>query len=186
MKFPVRLFKGLPELELPGSEEDQASVLSSDSSENTVSDIGFPPFSLPQLFFQGELNDLIRDLNLSKESSELLASKLKEKNLFQPGILITFDRKCHIEFLPYFTQENDIVYCNDVAGLLRQLGVQQHAPQDWRLFINSFKRSLKCVLLHIGNLYGSVPIGHSTTLKEKYDEIKYILKKISYKQHQRI
>ena len=81
-KIPVLAFKGLPELELPGSEKDQASVLSADSSEDTVSHVGFPPSSLPQLFSQGELNDLIRDFNLSKESSELLASRFKEKNLF--------------------------------------------------------------------------------------------------------
>ena len=169
------MFKGLPELELPGFEEDQASVLSTDSSEATVSDVGFPPSSLPQLFSQGELNDLIRDLILSQESSELLALRLKEKNLLQRGTLIIFYRKRHIEFLPYFAQENDIVYCNDVAGLLRQLGVQQYNPQDWRLFIDSSKRSLKYVLLHNGNLYRSVPLGHSTTLDEKYDEIKFFL-----------
>ena len=57
-EIPVPVFKGLPELELPGFEEDQASVLSTDRSENTVSDVGFPPSSLPQLFSQGELNDL--------------------------------------------------------------------------------------------------------------------------------
>ena len=51
-EIPVPVFKGLPELELPGFEEDQASVLSTDSSENTVSDVGFPPSSLPQLFSQ--------------------------------------------------------------------------------------------------------------------------------------
>ena len=39
----------------------------------------------PQLFSQSELNDLLRDLSLSKESSELLASRLKEKNLLLPG-----------------------------------------------------------------------------------------------------
>ena len=144
-EIPVLVFKGLPKLELPVSEEDQAFILSTDSSEATVSDVGFPP-SMPQLFSQGELNDLTRDLNLSKESSELLASRLKEKNLLQLGTLITFYRKCHIEFLPYFTQENDILYCNDIAGLLQQLGVQQYDPQDWRLFIDSSKRSLKCVL----------------------------------------
>ena len=49
-EIPVPVFKGLPELELPGSEENQASVLSTDSSEATLSDIGFPPSSLPQLF----------------------------------------------------------------------------------------------------------------------------------------
>ena len=57
-EIPVPVFQGLPELELPGFEEDQASVLSTDSSENTVSDVSFPPSSLPQLFSQGELNDL--------------------------------------------------------------------------------------------------------------------------------
>ena len=56
--------------------------LSTDSSEATASDVGFPPSSLPQLFSQGELNDLTRDRNLSKESSELLASRLKEKIYF--------------------------------------------------------------------------------------------------------
>ena len=76
---PVPVFKYLPELELPGSEKDQASILSTDSSEAAVLDVGFPPSSLPQLCFQGELNDLNRDLYLSKESSELLASKLLRK-----------------------------------------------------------------------------------------------------------
>ena len=76
---PVSVFEGLSELELPFSEEDRASILSTDNSEATVSDVGFSPSSLPQLFSQGELNDLTRDRNLSKESSELLASRLKEK-----------------------------------------------------------------------------------------------------------
>ena len=57
-EIPVPVFKGLPELEFLGFEEDQASVLSTDSSENSVSDVGFPSSSLPQLFSQGELNNL--------------------------------------------------------------------------------------------------------------------------------
>ena len=57
-EIPVPVFKVLSELELPGSEEDQAAVLSTDSSENTVSDVGFPPSSLPLLFSQGKLDDL--------------------------------------------------------------------------------------------------------------------------------
>ena len=35
----------------------------------------------PQLFNQFELNDLVRDLDLPKESAELLGSRLKDKNL---------------------------------------------------------------------------------------------------------
>ena len=149
IEISVPVFKGLRKLELPGCEEDQASVLSTDSIEATVSDVGFPPSSLQQLFSQGKLNDLTKDLNLSKQSYELPASRLKEKNLLQLKTLITFYRKRHIEFLPYFTQENDIVYCNNVASLLWQLGVQQYDPQDWRLFIDSSKISLKCVSRYI-------------------------------------
>ena len=78
-EIPVPVFKGLPELELLGFEEDQASVLSTDSSVDTVSCVGFPPSLLPQLFSQRELNDLTRYFNLSKESSELLALRFKEK-----------------------------------------------------------------------------------------------------------
>ena len=80
-EIPVPVFKGLPEFELHSSEEDQAFVLSTDSNEDTVSDVSFPPSLLPQLFSQ-KLNVLIRDLNLSKESSELLASRLKEKKIY--------------------------------------------------------------------------------------------------------
>ena len=116
------MFEGLPELEMPGFEEDQAFVLSTDSCETTVSDVNFTLSSLPQLFSQRKLNDLTRDLNLSKESTEFLASSLEEKNLLKPGTLITFYRKRHSEFLPHLTQENDIVYCNAVVGLLQQLG----------------------------------------------------------------
>jgi len=62
---------------------------------------------------------LARDLNLSKESSDLLASRLKEKKIFEAGTLITFYRKCHEEFLPLFIQENEIVYYNNVEGFLK-------------------------------------------------------------------
>ena len=101
---------------------------------------------------------------MSKESFELLASRLKEKNLLQPGTFITYYRNRHAEFLPYFTQEKDIVICNNVEDVLKKLGVTQYDPNDWRLFIDSFKRSLKCVLWHNGNDFGFILQGHSTTL----------------------
>ena len=44
----------------------------------------------PYRFSQAELSDLVRDLNLSKESSEIHASRLKEKNLRESGILATY------------------------------------------------------------------------------------------------
>ncbi|GFX44248.1 uncharacterized protein TNCV_4376361 [Trichonephila clavipes] len=47
------------------------------SSENSDSDYKFS--QEPQPFNQKELSDLVRDLNLPKETSEILASRLKEK-----------------------------------------------------------------------------------------------------------
>ena len=75
------------------------------------------------------------------------------------------------------------MYCADIAQLLLKLGVPQYEPKIWRLFIDSSKRSLKCVLLHNGNQFASVPIAHSTTLKEKYEAVKYVMEKIGFDQH---
>ncbi|PZC80047.1 hypothetical protein B5X24_HaOG215516 [Helicoverpa armigera] len=87
-------------------------------------------------------------------------------------------------FLPYFSEEDNFVFCNDIPGLLRSMGLPEYEAKDWRLFIDSSKRSLKCVLLHNGNKYACVPIGHTTKLKEEYQNIKMVLEKISYAQHQ--
>ena len=135
-------------------------------------------------FNQHELSDLIRDLNLSKESSELLASRLNEKNLLHAGTKITFYRTREKDLLPFFSEENNLVFCNDVGGLLKKMGLSEYLPHAWRLFIDSSKRSLKCVLLHNGNRYGSVPIGHSTSMKEEYRTISLVLEKIKYQEQQ--
>jgi len=65
----------------------------------------------------------------------------------------------------------------------KKLGVFAYNPNDWRLFIDNYKRSLKCVPLKNGNTFGSITLGHSTTLKEKYSEIKFVLEKNSYYEH---
>jgi hypothetical protein len=96
-------------------------------------------------FDQNELSDLIRDLNLSKESSELLASRLKEKNVLHPGMKTTFYRRREKDFLPFFTEDNNLVFCNDIGNLLKKTGFSEYTPSEWHLFIDSSKRSLKCV-----------------------------------------
>ncbi|GFW21037.1 uncharacterized protein TNCV_2702771 [Trichonephila clavipes] len=55
-----------------------------------------------------------------------------------------------------------------------------YESEEWRLFIDSSKRSLKAVLLHNGNRYASVPVGHSVHLKECYGNLDFILNKLSY------
>ncbi|KMQ88541.1 hypothetical protein RF55_11953 [Lasius niger] len=48
----------------------------------------------PQLIDQAALNDLIRDLDLSKEKAELLGSRLQERNLLQTGTTTYWYRFC--------------------------------------------------------------------------------------------
>ena len=134
----------------------------------------------PNHFNQDDLSDLIHDLNLSKESAKVLASCLKERNFLQAKTNVTFYKNRDVEFLPYFKEYEDIVVCNHVEPLLMELGIYPCDANSWRLFIDNSKRSVKCVLLHNTNEYASIPIGHSTKLKEKYEPIKQVLEHIKY------
>ena len=139
--------------------------------------------SEPNRLNQDDLSDLIHDLNLPKESAELLASRLKERNFLQAKTNATLYRNREANFLPYFKQYEEIVVCNDVELLLMELSIVHYEANSWRLFIDSSKRSLKCVLLHNTDEYASIPIGLSTTLKEKYEPVKNVLECIKYNQH---
>jgi len=117
------------------------------------------------LISQGDLDDLVRDLYLSKEESELLASRVGEWNLLQNCTTTPHFRYRHKELATYYKLENDICFCTDVNGLMRNLGCE-YVPDQWRLFIDSSKASLKAVLVHNGNEKPSVPIAHAVGLKQ--------------------
>ena len=113
-----------------------------------------------------ELNDLTRDLNLSKKSARLLGSHLKEKHLLAPGITFYWYQDHERELRPSFTfqDKSSLVYRNNIAGLIQSVGLEYDATQ-WRLFIDSSSRSLKAVLLHNWISFSSTPIGHSVQMK---------------------
>ena len=136
------------------------------------------------MYSQSELNDLIRDLNLPKQSAEVLASRLQEKYLLKADTSVSFHRNREEKLRKYFHSNGQFVYCTDVEGLLLAMALSAYRSNDWRLFIDSSKRSRKCVLLHNGNQYRSVPIGHSVTLKKNYENIKAVLKRLKYCVHQ--
>ena len=130
------------------------------------------------------MNDLIRDLNLPKQSAEVLASRLQEKHLLKAGTSVSFYRNREEKLRKYFQSDGQLVYCTDVEGLLLAMGLSAYCSNDLRLFIDSSKRRLKFVLLHNGNQYGSIPIGQSVTLKENYENIKVVFKRLKYCVHQ--
>ena len=132
-------------------------------------------------FNQKKLNDLVRDLNLSKDAAEILASRLHDKALLDIETCVTFYRTREHELLRFFCNENGFLFCNDITRLMLKMGLTKYIPDKWRLFIDSCKRSLKCMLLHNGNKYASIPIAHSTKLKEEYETIRLFWKKLIIK-----
>jgi hypothetical protein len=88
-------------------------------------------------FDKNELCDVIRDLNLSKESSELLAPRLKENNVLHPGKKITFCRRSKKDWLTFFTKDNNLVFCNYIGNIIKKIGFSEYNLSEWRLFIDS-------------------------------------------------
>ena len=78
---------------------------------------------VPQKFNQSELNDLVRDLDLFKQAAEIFASRLNEKHVLHSSTKVSFYRKRNELFLLYFKEEKQLVYCDNISGLLGELGI---------------------------------------------------------------
>jgi hypothetical protein len=121
----------------------------------------------PHLLTQGDLNDIVRDLNLSKKQAELLGFRLKRWNLLRQETKVCFSRGRHEEFKEFFSQEDGILVCNDVCSVMEVID-HEYNPYRWCLFIDSSKVSLKVVLLHNGNRFHSIPLAQTANMKETY------------------
>jgi hypothetical protein len=71
----------------------------------------------------------------------------------------------------YFSSAGDLVYCTDIDKIMAALG-QDHKTDEWRLFVDSSKHSIKAVLLHNGNKHPSIPIAYAVHMKENYKNMK--------------
>ena len=121
-------------------------------------------------FTQAELNDLVRDLGLPKDGAEYLASALKSRNMLEKGTKVSHYRKRNESFKQFYEEkefsDKKLVCCNNIEGLMEEMKCNIYKTNEWRLFIDFSKRSLKAVLLHDTNEYASILIAHSTTMQE--------------------
>lgn len=179
---PVKHSENLPVPEPPAAAMQVSANSSneSDSGEEFVDDDDAQ--AKPHFPNQAELNDLIRDLGLTKSNAEILTSRLKQWNLLDSSCRVTKQRRRHEVFAQYFTLDEQVCYCHDISGLFEEIGFPYNS-RDWRLFMDSSSRSLKAVLLHNGNQFPSIPIAHSVHLKEDYDNVKRLLNLVSYDSH---
>ena len=159
-------------LELPIPQPPTTHAISLTSSEDDDVDFEVDTQSSskdPHFPNQNQLDDLTRDLGFTKAKAEILSSSLKKWNLLAPSCKIFKPRKRHVTFANFYAMSSDsdhfsLYYCTNVQGLF-QIGVA-YSASNWRLFIDSSKRSLKAVLLHNGNVYPSIPIAHSVQMRK--------------------
>ena len=88
-------------------------------------------------------------------------------------------RKRHEDLVLLFKIERGLLACTDIGGLMQTLNIN-HNPLDWWLFIDSFKLSLKAVLLHNGNTLPSILIGYSVHNKKSHENMKILMEAINY------
>ena len=99
--------------------------------------------------------------------------------MVKKDVKVSYYRKHNRDLSLAFKVERPLCYYHDMEELFQTLGVV-HIVNKWRLFIDSSKRSLKEVLLHIGNKKPSIPIALFAQLKESYDSIEILLNTIYY------
>jgi len=71
-----------------------------------------------------------------KKEAEILGSRLKGWKLLHQDTEIYFFRNRQNELKELFSQENDLVFCNDICSVIETVELQ-HDPTEWRLFIDS-------------------------------------------------
>ena len=108
----------------------------------------------------------------------ILGSRMREWNLLQKDTKVCFFCDCQEEFQDFYSEENDLVYCNNICAVMDVLD-HEHKTIEWRLFIDSSK-TMKTVLLHNGNKFPSVPIAYASNMKETYENLKILLEKTQY------
>ncbi|GBP47649.1 hypothetical protein EVAR_40045_1 [Eumeta japonica] len=117
-------------------------------SESSDSDPTFEPSTSnkePHFITQNDLNDLVRDLDLSKRQAELLASRLHDWNLLEKNTRISVYRSRHTHFSNFFSQDGNIVFCSDIPSVMTELKFE-YKTSDWRLFIDSSKGQIRNLL----------------------------------------
>ncbi|GBP69798.1 hypothetical protein EVAR_51961_1 [Eumeta japonica] len=96
-----------PEPQAGLSQEEAMDI--EEKIESSDSDFEYD-LKAPELFNQTDLNDLIRDLGLSKSASEILASRLKERNLVTKETRISYYRTRKRNLLKYFAKEDNFLF----------------------------------------------------------------------------
>src|SRR6218665_1031278 len=173
-----------PELPVPTPPKRNQPSSGDSSKSDSEKDIGDPDYVFTDALrreghiYQKDVNDLIRDLGLTKSNAELLISRLKQCMLDE-SVQVTDQRERHETFSNFFSRQDGLCFCNNVACLFEAIGITCN-PSEWRRFIDSSSWSLKVVLLYNRNNSPSPHVAHSVHLKEDYTSVKMLRSALKY------
>lgn len=68
-----------------------------------------------------------------------------------------------------------------ILAVLMEVCGRKHKFEEWQLFNDPSKFSMKVVILHTRNLLPSVPMAYSVHLREPYATMKGLLASVDYK-----
>ena len=137
---PVPLSSEMPLSKPPSNKAPKDSAESQDMEEDSDEEFNISHSDKntePHFPSQQELDDLVRDMGLTKSNAELLTSRLKEWNLLDLSCRSSSSRKRHKRFSRYFSMAGSLCFCSDVDNLFEEFGIA-HDPREWRLFIGQF------------------------------------------------
>ena len=135
---PAIVYPNIPSSIAPVPHSDQLPVpiptrsqdpISADESATDEDDITIDDYVLnsnlekkkPYYPNQKDLNDLIRDLGLTKSNAELLTSRLKQWNLLDDSVQITEQRKRHQSFSSFSPCKMQFGFATMLVGFFTQL-----------------------------------------------------------------
>ena len=128
-EISIPVFTSLPDLTageiLLEAIDDTDSSNSSISSSSSMAAAASSLSARPKLISQGQLNDVVRNLGSSKDSSEILGSCHGEHDILDLGTKITFYSDRDDLLICFFTMEDDFVYCNKIQDLLSEKSTTQ-------------------------------------------------------------
>ena len=104
------------------------------SNNDESSDVNYECENIVQ-WTRTKFNEIVKGLNLSKTSSLKLLTQLKANNLTQCDVTFRSIRNRNERLMEFFTDVNNMCYCNDIQGLISALH-GSYFDEDWILFID--------------------------------------------------
>jgi hypothetical protein len=102
-----------------------------------------------------------------KKQANLQESRLLQATLLDKETGITVLRKRHEQRTEYCRMQDSLCICSEVHCLMEKLEFPND-PEEWGIFIDESKLSLKAVLLQNAKVKPSKSVVHSVAKNEKY------------------